>query len=305
MAARKTAEEHEQDLQDAAETITIEPETEEVTVTADEEDEDDEPAVQQPNRKARRNKRLQELRAEDERKLAEERAQYEERIRNAEARAAYHEGLLAAQRQQAQPEDPIDAEIKRSERRQNELQTLWEKLTPEEQAARHAEMDGEYRKEREAHARAMVQRELRATGVRRQDPMEGYRNAMLQEHAGDIIQQPAHVQRWGIARLQQLWARGYPDDVETLKLAAEQTRQEFGLPSKVPSAKRQPSAPKTTLMGVRSSAGSAPRAQETQTIRIDEKARKLAIATFPKLAPEEAVKRWSRMMARKQREMGT
>lgn len=253
-------------------------------------------------RRERRRNRLKEMEnAANERiRAAEERAQ------RAELAAAHAQGLRDAdiRRQQQEQDDPDEAEIKRARARKEELSTLYNALPPDQQAARFAELQAEINKENEKEIEAVQNRNLRKQGIGRgPDPRAVYRQQVLEEIAGDILRAPVHVQQWGLACVQQLIMEGYPDNKETASLAAERTRKQFGMQSRVPSANHRPSPSKSTMTTINSN-GSGGGAPERSKVKITPEFRSMAQARFPKLSPEEAVKKWAAHFAKHQQKQG-
>lgn len=275
-----------------------EPDPTEIEVEPEEDAEDDEPEepaadAASATRRAKRQKRLQDLRAEDEKKVQERIQAADTARREAEAQAAYFRGHAEAAhaRTQTQPEDPDDQEVKRARNRKLELQTVFDRMSPEEQTAKKAEMDQAWFAEDEAEKVAITRREIRRSGAgQRVDPMAGVRNVWIQKHAGDILQAPQQVRNVGILQLRSLLERGYPETEETYALAAQKTRQEF--PDIFPQ-QRSPAKPRSTMQSIRSSGG-APQTSERKTVRMNEKLIGLARATYPKLSKEQAIKQWAK-----------
>lgn len=293
-------------LTETEEKPTVEVQDEEdkdIEVDEEPEDEpDDEPAEAAPadpaakSRWQKRQARLQRMREDDERKVQERIDAAEAARRDAESRAAFAQGALEASRQQQQPpEDPNEAEIKRARKRKLELQAVFEKMAPEEQQAKRAEMDAEWFQEDEAEKAAIARREFgRMGGGRPVDPMAGVRQHLLQKHAADILQAPDNVKRYGIAQLQALLSQGYPDNEETLALAAQRTRE--GFPNLFPQSAQRRSAPqpRSTMMSVRSSGGPPVSSPERRTVKMNNHTRGLARAMYPNLPADQAYKKWAK-----------
>ncbi len=279
------------------ESVSIEA-SDDIEVEPDEDDSEDEtlePTEQRAPRRQRRNERLQKLRAEDEEKNRQVREQSERERREAEARAAYWQGQAEARTQQQAPgDDPDEAEIKRAQRRKEELQDNFSRLSAEEQQAKYREMQDEWNLENRKEQAAIYRAEQRRDGMQRQQPnqMAGVQQYLIQKHASDILQAPRNVQEFGVLTLQRLHRAGYPDNEDTLVLAAQETRAAF--PDLFPGQKRPAPKPRSTMLSVRSSGGPPVRENgERKTVKMNDALRKLARSAYPRLPPEQAYKKWA------------
>ncbi len=279
--------------------IDVSEDEEGVEAKTEDDDEDEEDERPTRSRRAKKANRLKEYQTQ-----ADERVRNaEERARQAELVAAHAAGLreAEAQRQQTAQEDPDEAEIKKARQRKVEINTLYNGLSAQEQAAQHEKLQGELDLATEMEVQAIQRRTNRQMGVGRpQDPMAPYRNMVLQRHASDIIQSPPHVQQWGLARYRQLILEGHPDAEETVALAAEQTRKQFGMNSRVASARERPGPARGSMTGASSNGGGGGGNGERKTVTMTQEFKRMAQARFPKLSPDEAQKEWAKVFHKHQ-----
>lgn len=284
--------------EETTESVQVEDSREEIEVSEDDVEESGADTEEQAaTRRQRRSDRGRKWREE-----VEERArQAEERARAAELQVAQARGYFEAQ-QRAQPHeqvDPDEAELKEITRQQKEAWVIWEangaRMTPQERG--EFEERAQQLRSREHSTRTRLA--LRQHGIAPQaDPnrqMAQMRLQMaVQTHAMDIAQaaqRDPRVWRYGHAELQRLVAAGYPDNEETLKLAAENTRKQFGMPTRAAQSTPRPSPPRHSLGGVASSGHAG--GPEPIKVVMTPSLKKLAEARYPELEPEAAHKKWA------------
>lgn len=238
----------------------------------DEEDEDDDPApaqTQNPEQTPRKQKRAQRAgnHRELERQLQEERARRE----GIEARLNQLQGFVTARQPdpgQADPSQRLQSDLDAINEEQAQLyrqaQLLGDKLTQDDYAKINRKAnDLEVKKHRVMNQ--MVQLETRNPMQERQQVEQQVFQSQLNQRYPDLV--GTHAGQWGMQRYHQLLLEGKKPGWETLDMAADDARKQFGLAGRA----RQPAPTpqqRSKLVGTSKGGAGGGNADKPRTVRL-------------------------------------
>jgi hypothetical protein len=199
---------------------------------------------------------------------------------------------------QHQPEDPIQKELDDVYERQTALQeafaarTQANNLTPEE----HTKMLSQARKLDEKKQDLIATRAVQRANSGQQNPNASTQQ-MIQARYFDVVQNP-NAYRWSLGRLQQRLAEGADNrDMSVMDDVAEEARKKFRI-GRYRNGAPPSDATRARHTGVPTGMTTPPKAPP-RGIKMDKSMKRIALAMYPTLSPEQAYKEWANSVGKK------
>ncbi len=253
-------------------------------------DDDGNVTVKRESRQDRRTKRYDELAREREEFRAKA-ERLEREVGEARGMAQAAQAAIAAERsriQQSQQRDPWSAAISDIRGRQERIQAVLRsgQITTESEIEKlKAEYYAEEDKHRELLERRIVER-VRGEVSQQHNPAE-YEAQILRSEYPDVADHQKALE-WATGFFRQMVAEGKPANINTSRAALKAAGEKFGIiePS-VPA----PSASQQARYGaVSAQAGGN---GQSEGVRLDRSAQRMAMAMYPSLPEEEAFRKWA------------